>query len=515
MDSISGTMATTANLKSTDPLKPEMLEADHRTRKLSQSEPQSRHLQLNEDLNDAGSKDHEEISSLHDYNVQTVNPGNSVDESKISLALELRALLTQGNAAKANIKMAEAIEKNLTLKGLISENDLTKCLTECLEHTIAELYTYREQPRFQELIKNLLKLGIDPKVALHKTFRYYTLMNVFIPLGVLDKNLQQYLEAAEDATNEKFRDFLKDHIFQEIYLALKKDRHLGLIDTERYLKLSDNIKIELDKRLLAFELEVCLLDAIHHKDFLAIFKISEMTKKRDIGLRIDSILVPDVKADLEKHLHVKLKTAMEKKEFSEIIQLIKMANNLKLNYKNDDLKQPMTNWLFASLDSSYLPRLLEIAETLDLNLNKLIPELKKQYPSIFFTHLQKYFEGSCIKEILNSWYQEIKSHEIDLHDNREALDSFIFNELFAHIRGNLKEYKETTSPSIDPRFHCFLYQDPYEQFLRNATLLEIDFNQPEIKDKIFDICRQMILKHYDHYVGSSSQFPLVVNVTQH
>lgn len=515
MDSISGTTTTTANHKSNDPFKPEMLEVDHCARKLSQSDPQSRHHQLNKDLNDADSKGHEEISSLHDYNVQTVNSGNSVDESKISLALELRALLTQGNAAKANIIMAEAIEKGLTLKGLISENDLTECLTELLKYTIAEPSTYREQPRFQELIKNLLKLGIDPKVALHKTFRYYTLMGVFIPFGVLDKNLQQYLEAAEDATNEKFRDFLKDHIVQEIYLALSKDRHLGLIDTERYLKLSDNIKIELDKKLLVLVLEACLEDAIHHKDFWSIFTISEMKKKRGFDLRIESILVPDVKADLEKHLHVKLKTAMEKKEFSEIIQLVKMANNLKLNYKNDDLKQPMTDCLFASLDDSYLPQLLEIADTLHLNLNKLIPELKEQYPSIFYSRLQEYLETSCIKKILNSWYQEIKSHKIDLHDHREALDSFIFNELFVHILGNFKEYKETTLPFIDERFNFYLYHFPYEQLKSNANLLEIDFNQPEIKDKIFDLSRKMIFKHYDHYDGSSSQFPLVVNVTQH
>ena len=102
-----------------------------------------------------------------------------------------------------------------------------------------------------------------------------------------------------------------------------------------------------------------------------------------------------------------------------------------------------------------------------------------------------------------------------MHDHREALDSFIFNELFVHILGNLKEHKETTLPSIDDTFNNHLYHHPYDQLKSNADLLEIDFNQPEIKDKIFDLSRQMILKHYDHYDGSSSQFPLVVNVTQH
>ena len=92
MDSISGTTTTTANLKSTDPLKPEMVEVDHCTRKLSQSDPQSRHHQLNEDLNDADPKDHKEISSLHDYNVQTVTPGNGcslylIIDSKVNYIL--------------------------------------------------------------------------------------------------------------------------------------------------------------------------------------------------------------------------------------------------------------------------------------------------------------------------------------------------------------------------------------------------------------------------------------------
>ncbi len=515
MDSISGTTTTTANLKSTDPLKPEMLEVDHCTRKLSQSDPQSRHHQLNEDLNDADPKDHKEISSLHDYNVQTVTPGNSVDKSKISLALELRALLTQGKVERANITMAEAIKKNLTLEGSSLDNDLYYYLVVCLEQRISERYTFREQPCFQELIENLIKLGIDPKAALLVTFIHYTLIRVYIPQYVVDENLEKYLNAAESATNVKFRDLLKNHIHQQLCLTLKTDRNLGLLDTERYLKLLGRVKIELDKKLLARELQTFLADAIYKKAIWPIIEATEMEKKWDFGLQIDSILVPEVKADWEDHLHTQLKTAMEKTDLCQIIKLVKLANNLGLNYKNDDLKQPMTNCLFASLDDSYLPQLLEIAKTLDLNLNKLIPELKEQYPSIFFTHLQKYFEGSCMKEILNSWYREIKSHKIDLHDNRDELDSFIFNELFADICGNLKEYKETTLPSIDARFHYFLYHDPYEQLLRNATLLEIDFNQPEIKDKIFDICRQMILKHYDHYDGSSSQFPLVVNVTQH
>ena len=515
MDSISGTMTTMANFKSTDPLKPETLEVDHCTRKLSQSDPQSRHHQLNEDLNDAGSKDHEEISSLHDYNVQTVNPGNSVDESKISLAKELKSLLIQGNAERANIIMDEAIKKNLTLGGLISDNDLYDYLVNCLYHRISERYTFREQDCFQKLIENLIKLGIDPKAVLLQTFIYYTSIGVYIPLYVVDENLEKYLKAAESATNVKFKDLLKNHIHQQLCLTLKRDKAFGLHDTERYLKLLGTVKIELDKQLLASELQTWLADAIYQKGIWPIISVIEMEKKWNFGLRIDSIMVPEVKADWEDHLHAQLKTEMEKKDLCQIIKLVKVANNLGVNYKNDDLKQPMTNCLLASLDDSDLPRLLEIAETLDLNLNKLIPELKEQYPSIFFTHLQRYFETSCIKEILNSWYQEIKSHEIDLHDHREALDSFIFNELFAHILGNLEEYKETTLPSINIYFHYFLYHDPYEKLKTNADLLEIDFSQPEIKDKIFDICRQMILKHYDHYDGSSSQFPLVVNVTQH
>ena len=515
MDSISGTMTTTANLKSTDPLNPEMLEVDHCTRKLSQSDPQSRHHQLNEDLNDAGSKDHEEISSLHDYNVQTVNPGNSVDESKISLAKELKSLLTQGNAERANIIMDEAIKKNLTLKGLISDNDLYDYLVNCLYHRISERYTFREQDCFQKLIENLIKLGIDPKAVLLRTFKYYTLIGVYIPLHVVDENLEKYLKAAESATNVNFKDLLKNHIHQQLYLTLMRDKVFGLIDTERYLKLLGTVKIELDKQLLARELQTWLADAIYQKGIWPIIAVTEMEKKWNFGLRIDSIMVPEVKADWENHLHVQLKTAMEKKDFFKIIELVKLANILGLNYKNDDLKQPMTDSLLASIDQSCLRRLLEIAKTLDLNLNKLIPELKEQYPSIFLTRLQEYLEASCIKEILKSWYQKIKSHKIDLHDNRDTLDSFIFNELFAHISKNYKENKETTLPPIDDHFHYFLYHYPYEHLINNTVLLEIDFNQPEFKDKIFDLCRQMILKDYDHYDGSSSQFPLVVNVTQH
>ena len=512
MDSISCTTTTTVKHKSTDPLKPEKLEVDYCERKLSHSNPPN---QLNEDRNDANSKDHEDISSLHDYNLQTVNSGNSVDESKISLSLELRALLTQGNAAKANAKMAEAIKKNMTLAGLISEIELANYLSKYLQHTIAEQYTYWEEPRFQELIENLVKLGINPSNALLKTFVSYTSMEVFIKCGVLDKNIQQYLNAAEAATKLNFRDLLKEHIHLQLCLTLKIDKAFGLIYTEQYLKLLHTVGIELDRQLLASELQPWLADAIYQKGIWPIIAVIELEKKWNFGLRIDAIMVPEVKADWEDHLHTQLKTAMKKTDLCQIIKLVKLANNLGLNYKNDDLKQPMTNCLFASFDSSCLPRLLEIAETLDLNLNKLIPELKEQYPSIFFTHLQRYFETSCIKEILNSWYQEIKLHKIDLHDRREALDSFIFNELFANILGNIEEYKETTLPSIDEDFNYYLYHFPYEQLKSNANLLEIDFNQPEIKDKFFDLSRQMILKHYDHYDGSSSQFPLVVNVTQH
>ena len=512
MDSISCTTTTTVKHKSTDPLKPEKLEVDYCERKLSHSNPPN---QLNEDRNDANSKDHEDISSLHDYNLQTVNSGNSVDESKISLSLELRALLTQGNAAKANAKMAEAIKKNMTLAGLISEVELANYLSKYLQHTIAEQYTYWEEPRFQELIENLVKLGINPSNALLKTFVSYTSMKVFIQRGVLDKNIHLYLKAAEAATKVNFKDLLKEHIHLQLCLTLKIDKAFGLIYTEQYLKLLHTVGIELDKQLLASKLQPWLVDVIYQKDIWPIITVIEMEKKWNFGLQIDSIMVPEVKADWEDHLHAELKTAMKKNDFYQIIELIQLANNLGLNYKNDDLKQPMTNCLFASFDSSCLPRLLEIAETLDLNLNKLIPELKEQYPSFFYSSLQEYLEASCTKETLISWYKKIKSHGIDLHDHREALDSFIFNELFVHILGNLKEHKETTLPSIDDTFNNHLYHHPYDQLKSNADLLEIDFNQPEIKDKIFDLSRQMILKHYDHYDGSSSQFPLVVNVTQH
>ena len=170
--------------------------------------------------------------------------------------------------------------------------------------------------------------------------------------------------------------------------------------------------------------------------------------------------------------------------------------------------QPMTDSLFASLDDIYLCRLFEIAKTLDLNLSKITPELKEQYPTIFCTYLKEYLGHPNITIIFNSWFQEIKSRGIDLHGNRESLDSFIFNELHAPLVGNLKEYKETVLPPVDRLFSNFLNCHPYSQFKSNADLLEIDFNQSEIKGKIFDLCRQMIFKHYHDYGASFSQVPL-------
>ena len=500
MDSISGTMA---NLHSTDPLKPEMPGVE---RSPSQLKPQHLDHQLNEGLNDDVSKDCSEIRSLHDYNVQTVTPENSVDESGISLAKELETLLVQGEAETANIKLAEAINKNLTLEGLISDNDLHEYLVQCLSGAISEQYSWFDQPPFQTLIENLVKLGIDPKAALHQTFMFFTSVKILKWFNGVGKNLERHLNDAESATGVKFRDLIKSHTHQQLCLTLKKDKNLDLFDARQYLKLLEKIKIEPDKQLLASELQAWLADAIHQKCIWLMIDIIGMDKQWELGLQIDTILVPEVKADLENYLHAQLKTAMEIKDFDGIIELVGLANSLGLNYKNDDLKQPMTDSLFAAVGGSgRLSRLLEIAKTLGLNPDKIIPELKEQYPSVFCTHLKEYLGLPSVIKVFNSWFQEIKLHGIDLHGNREALDSFIFNELHVHLVENLKEYEETVLPPVDRLFSGFLYHFPYGQIKTNAALLEIDFSQSEIKDKIFDLCRQMIFKHYHDYNTSSSQ----------
>ena len=196
---------------------------------------------------------------------------------------------------------------------------------------------------------------------------------------------------------------------------------------------------------------------------------------------------------------------MEKKDLYKIIELVRLANTLGLNYKNDDLKQPMTDSLLSSVGSSCLSRLLEIAKTLGLNLNEITPELKEQYPSVFCDYLKMHLGGYPVKKELDSWFQQIKLLGMDLHDNREELDSFIFNELYVDLLGNLKEYKETALPHSGHLFYSFLYNCPCEELLTNAALLEIDFDQPEIKDKIYDICRQMIFEHYHNYETASNQ----------
>ena len=513
MDSISG---TTANINSTDPLNPEMHGVAHLD------------TQLNEGLDDAVSKDCREIRSLDDYNVQTVSPENSVDESRvslakelethltvspensvdesgISLAKELETLLEQGEVEMANIKLAEAINKNLTLEGLISDNDLYKCFVNCLSHTIAPQCLWFGQPPFQELIENLVKLGIDPKAALHQTFMFYTSVKVSKSYCIGGKYLGQYLNDAESATEVKFRDLIKSHTRQQLWLTLNKDKNLSLIDAKQYLKLLGEIEIEPDKQLLASEIQVWLADAIHQKCTWHISEIIEMDKQWEFGLQIDAILVPEVKADLENCLHVQLKTAMEKKDLYNIIELVRLANTLELNYKNDDLKQPMTDSLLAAVGSSCLSRLLEIAKTLGLDLNEITPELKEQYPPVFCDYLKMHLGGYAVKKELDSWFQRIKLLGMDLHDNREEFDSFIFNELYIDLLGNLKEYKETTLPHCGSLFYSFLYICPCEDILVNAALLEIDFDQPEIKDKIYDICRQMIFEHYHNYEAASNQ----------
>ena len=507
MDTIFDVTMKTANHNSNYPVK--TLEVDHLNRKLTPSQPQNLTCQHKDNPDCGVPKDLKEISSLRDYSVQTATPGNNVDESKVRLAKELTALLTGGKIVKANKKMAEAIENNLKLEGLISENDLSKCLIACVEQKICGYHGQKDRTEFENLIKQLLKLGIDPNTALHNTFSHYLSREYFFRPNIFAKTLKMYLDTAESVTETKFRDQLKDFICQQICLAIKEGNYSDIDQADDYLKLSDCIKIELDKKSLANEFVAPLARAIQHKDFYSLCQIIKMEKEWNFGLRVDSILVPEVKADLEKHLHAFLLTEMQKNKRRETIELVEMAINLGLNFKSDDLKQPMTDLLFASLGYYHLDKLLEIAKILDLNLNKLTPEIKEKYLNAFCTYIKNYSKVPDIKQEFDKWCQEVKLRKIDLNDKQETLDSVIFNGLYVQLIDNLEKQKATTMlPALDNCFVNFFYYHQSEQLKENASLLEIDFNEPEIKDKIFGLCRQIISERFRDHGASSSQVAL-------